>query len=403
VAAPSKFDDRRDGGHAEVRKSIMAKGDKGGKRDKDNGRKRKDGDKRDKKRDRYGNIYEKRKGTWTKRDKAEEEFGKGIMDAADTDRVNAELAVMNFSGKKGPPFKVAPTVVRFFMRLKEMFGGSYRLVAGIVKKVLEPLGIYCPTYSTARKLAEVYLGTEEGKRIMNEASELEDALSAEMLRFADLCVPHDIMDGDMMIAVTMPDTSGRRSRRTAVDGSGQTITSSGAWMRRKWGGGSGKFAKQHALVDVDSMEIIAFLISSDEVGDAKVLPLLLEAARRGGHNIGTVFADNSYDSFENWDAVTEFGADFVINLKKNAKKGLRSFERNAEIRIIEAVGYDVWSIFSGYGRRWMIEVFFSVFKKVFGDNVNAHTFTMISKYMGVKYELYMERNAILHRHLGMTA
>jgi hypothetical protein len=381
----------------------MAKGDKGGNKDKDNGRKQKEKCKRDKKKDRYGNIYEKRKGTWTERDKAEEEFGKKVMDAIDRDRVDTELAVMNFSGKKGPPFLVAPTVVKFFMRLKEMFNGSYRFIAGVVKKLLEPFGIYCPTYSTARKLAETYLGTEEGGRIMNEALEIEDALSVEIMRFADLCVPHDIKDSDTMIARSVPDTSGGRPRRVAVDSSGQTIASPGAWMRRKWGGSSGKFAKQHALVDVDSSEVIAFLISSDEVGDPKVLPLLLAAAHRSGHKIGTVFADTSYDSFENWDAVSGYGADLVVNLKKNAKKGLRSFERNAEIRIVEAVGYDVWSVFFGYGRRWMIEVFFSALKKVFGGHVRAYTFVMISKCMDVKYELYCERNAILRRRLTITA
>lgn len=386
-----------------VRKSSMARGDKGGKKDKDSGRKKKGKGKRNKKEDRFGNVYDRRKGTWTERDKAEEEFGKRIMDVISKDRVTAELAVMNFSGKKGPPFRVAPTVVKFFMRLKEMFNGSYRFVAGIVKNLLEPQEIYCPTYSTARKLAELYIGTERGAKIMSDALNMEDALFAEMKRFADLCVPHDIKDAGLMTARSVPDMSGGRPRRVAVDCSGQTVTSPGAWMLRKWGGNSGKFVHQHALVDVDSMEVIAFLTSSDEVGDAKVLPLLLEAAYRSGHNIVTVFADTSYDSFDNWDAVTGYGADFVVNLRNNPRKGLRSFERNAEIRIIEAIGYDMWSVFFGYGRRWMVEVFFSVLKKVFGDGVRAHTFAMISKCMDLKYEMYCERNAILRKHLGTVA
>jgi len=377
----------------------MAKGDKGGKLDKTSGRKQGEQKKRNKKTDRYGNVYDQRKGTWTARDKAEEEFGRTLMGTIDKARIDAELAVMNRCGKRGPPFKIALSVVMFFMRLKEFFNKSYRVVAGMVKEQLEPLGIFCPTYSSARKLAVRYLGTDEGKGIMEKASELADAVFEEILRFTDLRVPHDIDDAELMTARVIPDSSGGRPRRVAVDGSGQTLKSAGVWKRHVWGGASGKFIHQIAMVDIDTLEVVAFLIASDEVKDTKALPLLLAAAESGGHNIVMVLGDTSFDTFDNWKAVTGKGIEFVVNLRAGAKKGLKSFERNEEVGIIDTIGRELWSILFGYGRRWLVEVFFSVFKKVFGDRVRAHTFTMISKCMDVKYRMYCERQRILSKHL----
>ena len=381
----------------------MAKGDKGGKKDKPSVRKRGGQKKRNKKSNRYGYVYDQRKGTWTARDKAEEEFGRTLTRGLDKERVDAELAVMNHCGKRGPPFLIAPSVIVFLMRLKEFLNKSYRVIAGMVKEQLEPLGIYCPTYSSARKLAERYMGTEEGMKIMEKASELADAVFKEILRYTDLRVPHEIEDAELMTARVVPDSSGGRPRRVAVDGSGQTLMSTGAWKRRKWGGSSGKFAHQHAMVDIDTLEPIAFLTASDKVGDAKVLRILLEAALGGGHNIKKVFGDSSYDTFYNWEAVTGKKIEFVVSLKPNAKKGLDSFERNEEIGIVDTIGRELWATLFGYGRRWLVEVFFSVLKKVFGDSVHAHVFGMIAKCMDVKYSLYYERQKMIRRHLeGLT-
>lgn len=381
----------------------MADGDKGGKTDKHSAKNRGEQKKRNKKTDRYGNVYDQRKGTWTARDKAEEEFGRTFTKTLDKERTDAELAVMNRSGKRGPPFRIAPSVVAFSMRLKEFCNKSYRAVAGMVKEHLEPLGIYCPTYSSARKLADKYLGTERGREIMEEASKLADAVFEEILKYTDLQVPHEIDDAELMTVRVIPDRSGGRPRSVAADGSGQTLRSAGHWKRLVWGGTAGKFVHQHALVDIDTLEPIAFLIASDGVGDAKVLRILLEGALGGGHNIKKVLADSSYDTFCNWEAVAGKGIEFVVNLKSNARKGLKSFERNEEVGIVDTVGRELWAILFGYGRRWLVEVFFSVFKKVFGDSVHAQAFGMIAKCMDVKYGLYCERQRIISRHLGGLA
>ena len=42
------------------------------------------------------------------------------------------------------------------------------------------------------------------------------------------------------------------------------------------------------------------------------------------------------------------------------------------IRIIWTIGRDLWALLFGYGRRWLAEVFFSVFKKAFRDNAGPY-------------------------------
>ena len=391
----------RDGSHAERQKAdLMAKGDKGGKKDKAVGKKRKNDGKRDKERDRYGNKYDKRNGTWTVRDKAEEEFGKRVTEAVSKERTDAELAIMNFEGKRGRPFLIAPTVITFFVRLKEFCGKSYRMTAGMVKERLEHLGIYCPTYSSAGKLTERYVGTEEGRTIMEEAARTVDAVFTDIIRSTEFRVPNDVKDAEHMYVRVIPDRSGGRARRVIIDGSGQTIVSPGEWMRKTWGGNHGKFVHHYVMTDADTMEVIAFLVTSDEVNDSPVLPLLLAAAGSGGHKVREILADGAYDNFANWDAVRERGVELTVNVRMNGTKNKDHPERNSLIRIRDAIGHDMWGVFFGYGRRWMVEVFFSVFKKIFGDNVRAHRFDMISKSMDTKYGMYRERNDILNRYLS---
>jgi len=380
----------------------MAKGDKGGNKDKTGGKKRKNDVKRDKEKDRYGNKYDKRNGTWTARDKAEEEFGRKVNEVISKEHADAELAVMNFRGKRGRPFLIAPIVVVFFIRLKEFCGKSYRMTAGMVKERLEHLGIYCPTYSSAMKLTERYMRTEEGRKIMEEAARAIDTVFDELVRSTEFRVPNDVRDAEHMYVRVIPDRSGGRRRRAIIDGSGQTIVSPGAWVRKTWGGKFGKFVHHSVMTDADTMEVIAFLVTSDEVNDSPVLPLLLAAAESGGHKITEILADGAYDNFANWDTVAEKGIRLTVNVRANGKKDKDYPERNSTIRIRDAIGHDMWSVFFGYGRRWMVEVFFSVFKKIFGDRVRAKRFDMISKSMDAKYGMYCERNDILSRHLSAS-
>jgi len=373
----------------------MAKGDKGGKKDKDNGKKRGERKERNRKTDRYGNVYDQRKDTWTARDKAEEEFGRGVAEPPPGELAEAELEVMNYKGKRGPKFKIAPSVVKFCTRMREVCGTSYRLDAGIAGEILEKDGIYSPSYSSIHKLAGKYLGTEKGDGISERAAPRTDRRSAEI---TDIRVPHKIKDAELMTARVFPCGREDGPRCFAADGTGQTLSSPGPYKKSMYGGRA-KFVHHSALVDTETLRVAAYLTASDKVGDARVLPLLLDAAERGGHAIKRVFADGAYDSFDNWNAAAGKGIEFVVNIRPAAKKGLTSFERNEAIDIIGNIGRETRAILFGYGRRWKAEVFFSVFKRVFGDDVRARKFEMVSKCMDVKYELYNERQEILLRHL----
>jgi hypothetical protein len=383
----------------------MAKKDKGGKYNKSKPGKGAKQRNRDKKHDRFGNEYDKRNGTWTERDHAEEEFGRGLArpEWITPERANAELAVMNFPGKRGPPFTVAPCVIMYLFRLKAALNLGYRTVAGIVKGVLELEGIKCPTYSAACKLAAAYCGTDLGKAISSKASDLADRLESFCMGLicdTDTEIPQDVSGRELMTVRTIrPPGPEERERVVAIDSTGISTAAGGLWSHSVWGTDIDGWVRIHALVDTDTGEVLSFVPTSDKAGDSPILPPLVEAAVRAGYRIKRVLADGAYDSIENWLALERMGIEFVVNMKDTARIGMKSFPRNEEIRIRKTVGHDLWVILFGYGRRWLVEVFFSVFKRVLGSSVFSKTFAGIARETDMRMELYCERQAMLIERL----
>ena len=55
--------------------------------------------------------------------------------------------------------------------------------------------------------------------------------------------------------------------------------------------------KIHVAVDVKSKKILSLNVTDEHVHDSKVLPKLVEGAKKSNHmSIGKVFADGAYDS-----------------------------------------------------------------------------------------------------------
>ena len=92
--------------------------------------------------------------------------------------------------------------------------------------------------------------------------------------------------------------------------------------------------------------------------------------------------------------------EFVVNIPANHKTSMRNFTRNEAIKLFRSMPEEEWIEHTGYGRRWYVEVFFSILKRVFGDNINATTFVMQKAGMRTKYELHAERARIQEDRLG---
>lgn len=70
----------------------------------------------------------------------------------------------------------------------------------------------------------------------------------------------------------------------------------------------------HALTDLDTNEIVAFVLTRDDTGDEDMLEYLLEMADRGGVRYSAVYADGAYSSVENFKLVCkDRGCDFITS------------------------------------------------------------------------------------------
>jgi IS5 family transposase len=140
--------------------------------------------------------------------------------------------------------------------------------------------------------------------------------------------------------------------------------------RRTW-------RKLHLGVDETTGEIVAVVVSTNNVGDSEVLPDLLEQI---DDDIEQVCADGAYDSEGSHREIADRGATPVIPPRKNAviaqhgncKAPPRS--RDQAIRSIRQHGRKNWKKHSGYHRRSIAETTMFRHKNAFGGKVRSRKF-----------------------------
>ena len=249
---------------------------------------------------------------------------------------------------RGRPSRFPDAVILLAIDIMGLLTLDFRTAAGVAAGLLANFGIDAPSYS---RLFERCSAMMEGM-----------VLSAPVTDSRILCRFH------------MTDESGR-TRRLAVDSTGLTLSGITVWRRTKWGAGPKYrgWLKVHALVDVDTNEIVAFVLTKDDVGDEGMLEHLLELADLAGTSYGEVYADAAYSSVENFRIVCEGrGCRFITSFKSNTRgKNLGSEARGEAARLWVGLPYDEWVEATGYGRRWKVEGAFSDLKRMFSEYVRA--------------------------------
>lgn len=283
------------------------------------------------------------------------EFGKSIGDvAAWKGAFEEDLERMN-RGKVGRPYEYSDLLIVWCMAFKTLFSGSLDVFAGFCHSVLHNIGIKSPSPS---RLDER----------MNEMAE-------KLCVLADLDIKSEYGEGVLSASVCGRLT--KNVRRVGVDSSGLSMSSSNCWRKKKWGTGPKDrgWLKIHALCDVDSGEIIAYALTTNEVGDAPLLRLLMDLAMREGHMISTVYADGAYSSDENWAYLCrDNNLKFVTSFKVNTSPTNNGcVARGEAARLWCSLPYDEWRIVSGYGTRWKGECVFSDMKRIFPETVESAT------------------------------
>jgi hypothetical protein len=111
-------------------------------------------------------------------------------------------------------------------------------------------------------------------------------------------------------------------------------------------------------IDEQTLEIRAAEFTTSDVGDAPMLPELLDKIPPD-QEIASVTADGAYDTRKCHDAIADRGAAAVIPPRKNAKpwKAVTAgaAARNEALRASKYLGRALWRQWSGYHRRSRVE------------------------------------------------
>jgi hypothetical protein len=172
----------------------------------------------------------------------------------------------------------------------------------------------------------------------------------------------------------------------AVDSTGIKAQKAGGWIERVHGKKK-RYVKLHFAVNVESKEVVAMEVSTDDMHDVKALPGLVEEAE-GNVRVARVYGDGAYDSSAVYDLLEGRGVEAVIKPRRNSRLDAGSPSRRRAVELCRELGYEEWVRVTGYGRRWAVETAYSTFKRLFGEHSLARSFENIARELVGKVALY---------------
>jgi hypothetical protein len=234
------------------------------------------------------------------------------------------------SGKRGHPPQFSDAAIQFCLMIKNLYGLALRQSTGMVQSLLKR---EVPDYSTLCRRQRVLQVTLHQRR--------------------------------------------NAPLHLLVDSTGIKMLGEGEWKRKKHGADYRRqWRKMHLGIDAQTLEIRAIEITDNSVGDAPMLPALLDQIPPE-EPIASVGADGAYDTKSCHTAIAARGATALIPVRKNAQPwkecsaGARA--RNEILRTTQRLGRAIWKKWSGYHRRSLVETKMRCFK-LLGERVMARDF-----------------------------
>ena len=179
------------------------------------------------------------------------------------------------------------------------------------------------------------------------------------------------------LTVALPYRGSAGPLHLLIDSTGIKAEGEGEWNARKHGGSKRRlWRKIHIGIDEQTLEIRAIEATSSSIGDAPVLPDLINQIPPD-EEIGSVTADGAYDTRKCHDAIAARNAHAVIPPRKNAKlwkpdtPGARA--RNEAVRSSKYLGRALWRQLTGYHRRSRVETKMHCVK-LLGQRLSARDF-----------------------------
>ena len=272
---------------------------------------------------------------WRKTDERLIRRGELILELGFVENYQAELDAMNH-GKEGRPYKLTPTYIQFLTAFRFLYSVPYRQLEGF-------------TRALHRLVPQLPPGDYSGLRKRSLA------LNPDPYRH--------LKETDEAITI-------------AVDSTGVKVHRAGGWVERKHGKKK-RYVKLHFAVDVETKEVVAMEVSTDDVHDVKAFPgLLKEAGER--RRIARWLGDGAYDSGDVYEELEKRSIEAVVKPRRNSVSDTASPARRRAVEEFLDLGYEAWAGEKGYGARWMAETVFSTFKRLFGDHSLARSMNCIT-------------------------
>jgi IS5 family transposase len=254
-----------------------------------------------------------------------------------SDEVLKEWLSSDWSGEPGSPVFYSDLAIETVVVLKRMFHLGGRQASGFVGSIFALMGVKLPVPD------HTTVSRRMGK-----------------------------------LNISLPLEEGTQARHVVVDSTGIKVYGEGEWKVRQHGISKRRtWRKLHVGVDERTGEIVAVVVSTNNVGDAEVLPDLLEQI---DDDIEQVSADGAYDTQGSYRDITQRGAKPVIVPRKNAVIAQHGNckapprPRDETIRSIRQHGRKNWKEHSGYHRRSIAETTMFRHKNAFGGKVRSRKF-----------------------------
>ena len=241
------------------------------------------------------------------------------------------------SGRRGASLTYSDIAIATFETLKSVYGLAGRQTEGLLNSLFELMGVDLPV--------------PEHSTVCRRKGHL---------------------------TITLPVVPKAGSVHLVVDSTGIKVYGEGEWKTRQHGVSQRRtWRKLHLGVDEASGDILAGVVTTNNVHDSQVLADLLAATDA---DIEQVSADGAYDTRSCYEVIQEHDAQAAIPPQKNAKIWQHgnckapSHPRDENLRTIRRHGRKHWKRQSNYHRRSLAETTMYRLKTIFGGRVRSRTF-----------------------------
>lgn len=179
------------------------------------------------------------------------------------------------------------------------------------------------------------------------------------------------------LVVAIAHRPGTGALHLLIDSTGIKAAGDGEWCAKKHGPSKPRqWRKVHLGIDAETLEIRAIEVTGAGVGDAPMLPALLDQIA-DDQRIASVSADGAYDTRACHAAIAARGAFAVIPTRRNGRPWKEDTSgadaRNDILRTTRRLGRTIWRRWSGYHRRSLVETKMHCFK-LLGERVRSRDF-----------------------------